>query len=47
MFSYLLCIQVISLQLHADLSVYFRNGRYRWILCPEGSVYSLGHSLGE
>ena len=25
-----------TLQLHADLSVYFRNGHNRWILYPEG-----------
>ena len=34
-----------SLQLHADLSVYFRNGHNRWILYPEGSIYSSGLSL--
>ena len=37
----------LSLQLHADLSVYFRNGHNRWILYPEGSVYSSGLSLRE
>ena len=35
----------LPLQLHADLSVYFRNGHNRWILYPEGSVYSSGLSL--
>ena len=34
-----------TLQLHVDLSVSFRNGQYRWILCLEGSFYSFGHSL--
>ena len=34
--------QITSLQLHADLSVYFGNGHNRWILYPEGSVYSSG-----
>ena len=34
-----------ALQLHADLSVYFRNGHNRWILYPEGSVYSSRLSL--
>ena len=33
------------LQIHADLSVYFRNGHNRWILYPEGSIYSSGLSL--
>ena len=37
----------LALQLHADLSVYFRNGHNRWILYPEGSVYSSGLSLRE
>ena len=37
----------IALQLHADLSVYFRNGSNRWILYPEGSIYSSGLSLRE
>ena len=37
----------ISLQLHADLRVYFRNGHDRWILYPEGSIYSFGHRLQE
>ena len=36
-----------SLQLHADLSVYFRNGHNRWILYPKGSIYSSGLSLRE
>ena len=36
-----------TLQLHADLSVYFRNGHNRWILYPEGSIYSSGLSLRE
>ena len=36
-----------SLQLHADLSVYFRNGHNCWILYPEGSIYSSGLSLRE
>ena len=36
-----------ALQLHADLSVYFRNRHYRWILYPEGSSYSSGLSLRE
>ena len=44
------CIQFsvchsVTLQLHVDLSVSFRNGQYRWILCLEGSFYSFGHSL--
>ena len=36
-----------QLQLHADLSVYFRSGHNRWILYPEGSIYSSGLSLRE
>ena len=36
-----------ALQLHADLSVYFRNGHNRWILYLEGSIYSSGLSLRE
>ena len=40
-------ILIAALQLHADLSVYFRNGHNRWILYPEGSVYSSGLSLRE
>ena len=38
---------IFPLQLHADLSVYFRNGHNRWILYPEGSIYSSGLSLRE
>ena len=37
----------LPLQLHADLSVSFRNGHNHWILYPEGSVYSSGLSLQE
>ena len=37
----------ISLQLHADLRVFFRNGHDRWILYPEGSIYSFRHCLQE
>ena len=40
-------VYTITLQLHADLSVYFRNGHNRWILYPEGSIYSSGLSLRE
>ena len=36
-----------TLQLHADLSVSLRNGWLRWILLPEGSLYSFGHSLRQ
>ena len=36
-----------TLQLHADLSVYFRNGHNRWIIYPEGPIYSSGLSLRE
>ena len=45
-----LCFKLViihSLPLHADLSVYFRNGHNRWILYPEGSIYSSGISLRE
>ena len=37
----------LALQLHADLSVYFRNGHNRWILYPEGSIYYSRLSLRE
>ena len=40
-------IKPTALQIHADLSVYFRNGLNRWILYPEGSIYSSGLSLRE
>ena len=33
-------VNTVTLQLHADLSVYFRNGHNRWILYLEGSIYS-------
>ena len=32
-------------ELHVDLSVSFRNGYCRWILCEEGSIYSFSNSL--
>ena len=35
------------LQLHTDLSVYFRNRHNRWILYPEGSIYSSRLPLRE
>ena len=41
------CSTNSALQLHANLSVYFRNGHNRWILYPEGSFYSSGLSLRE
>ena len=41
------CLWTITLQLHVDLSVYFRNGHNRWILYPEGSIYSSGLCLLE
>ena len=44
---YWLTVIQYALQLHADLSVYFRNGHNRWILYPEGSIYSSGLSLRE
>ena len=41
------CLWTITLQLHVDLSVYFRNGHNSWILYPEGSIYSSGLCLLE
>ena len=41
------CLWTIPLQLHADLSVYFRNGHNCLILYPEGSIYSFGLCLQE
>ena len=44
---FLVDLDKITLQLHAELRVYFRNGHDRWILYPEGSIYSSGLSLRE
>ena len=37
-------LNFITLQLHVDVSVSFRNGCYCWILCIEGSIYFFGYS---
>ena len=38
-------LNFITLQLHVDVSVSFRNRCYCWILCIEGSIYFFGYSL--